>query len=213
MKVLVKCIIVMLILVSAYFSMASASNTTTIFQTGPFNVSVDIGKSCGDINIIEPTPYETLSGFTGTKYPVKICNDVTFEFAKYDQLITDSLSKSDLVMPANPAARGDNTASLVKSSLLSYGADANTVLVYSRQIDGKPGAVGSGSILGKGITVYLAEFYVSADSTGFIAINNNESEMISAMKTIHVTEKPEIASLADFKATYDSLEYNPRHQM
>jgi hypothetical protein len=51
-----------------------------------------------------------------------------------------------------------------------------------------PGAVGSAYIPKSGKTFYTARYYASPKSLGYIYIIDNETMMISALKTIKVTE-------------------------
>ena len=76
----------------------------------------------------------------------------------------------------------------VTNTLIYGGADKDTINVYDREINSKSGAVGSGYITKSGSTRYIAAFYVSPKSMCYIYIWDNQSMMISALKTINVTE-------------------------
>ncbi len=172
MKTQAGCLIALFVAALLCFSTASASNNVTAFKTGPFNVSVDLGGPCDNVNISKPVVSHTLSGQSYTDYAATACG-VYFEFVKYD----------------NPIITPDKDyASDVKNSLLSVGADTNSVQTTARQIDGKPGAIGAGYVPKTGLTPYLAAFYVSSDTIGHIAAINNQNEIIYALKTIHITE-------------------------
>jgi hypothetical protein len=54
-------------------SIAAASNTTTKFDTGPFNCSVDLNTPCHDIIIGKPIHKEMMDGTGYVNYPVDIC--------------------------------------------------------------------------------------------------------------------------------------------
>lgn len=73
-------------------------------------------------------------------------------------------------------------------NLLNFGADKDTINVYDRKINSPSGAVGSGYISKSDSTLFAAGFYVSPKSLCWIYLKDNQTEMISALKTIHVTE-------------------------
>ena len=78
--------------------------------------------------------------------------------------------------------------SVTKNDLLKLGADKETINVSERKINGWPGAFGSGYVSKYGSTIYEADFYVDPKTIGHILLDNNETEIVSALKTIHVTE-------------------------
>lgn len=172
MKLWTKCLIAMVIVVMTSFCV-SATDTTTKFQTGPFSVSVDLGMPCSDINISQPVKTESLSGSTFTQYSVNCCG-VLFEMENYDKDTFDITSAFD-------------TVGILKD-LLSLGADKDAISTYQREISGMPGAVGSAYVPKYAKTVYAARYYASPKSLGYIYAIGNETEMISILKTIHVTE-------------------------
>lgn len=171
MKLGIKCFIALVIVAMTSFCV-SASDTITEFQTGPFTVSVDLGKSCNDLNISEPDQVETLSGDSYTSYSATACNAV-ISFLRYD---------------TPPNWSDDFGTNSVKSALLKWGADKDTINVYDRTINDKSGAFGSGYIPKSEMICYKAGFYVSPKTLCWISIWDNETMMISALKTIKVTE-------------------------
>jgi hypothetical protein len=90
--------------------------------------------------------------------------------------------------------------SVVTSKLLSSGADKDTISVYARKINSKPGAVGSGYIPKSDSTKYIAGFPVSPNSVCWITIWDNKAKMISILKTIKITEI--ILTLGSAKGSY-----------
>jgi len=168
----IKCFIVLVMVATTSFC-ASASDTTTKFQTGPFIVSIDLGESCSDLNISEPVQKERLTGDSYTNYDVKLCGVSLF-------FVQNAESGLDVSSPFGTAIAND--------LLIQTGADKDTIKVFERQINSLPGAVGSGYIPKLEGTFYVADFYISSRSTGHIYVWDNETKMISALKTIHVTE-------------------------
>jgi hypothetical protein len=171
LKLGIKCFIALAVALMASLSV-SASDTTTKFKTGPFTVSVDLGMQCNDINISKPAPNELLSGDSYTSYSATGCNAL-IEFIRLDTL---------------PNWSADFPTDSVRSELLKRGADKDTISLYDRTIDDKSGAVGSGYLPKSEKNLYIAGFYVSPKSVCWIHIYSNETKMISALKTIHVTE-------------------------
>ncbi len=51
MKIQAGCLIAMFVVALLCFSTASALNNVTAFKTGPFNVIVDLGGPCDNVNI------------------------------------------------------------------------------------------------------------------------------------------------------------------
>lgn len=151
---------------------ASASDTTTKFQTGPFTGSYDLGMPCNDLNISEPVQGEMLSGAIYTAYVLN-GGGVTISITKYDAPISTS---------------NENFGFSVRSNLLDLGADKDTINVIDRKIDNKPGAVGYGYLPRYDSKLYDGGFYVSANSVAHIFIWGDETKMTSVIKTIHVTE-------------------------
>lgn len=172
MKLGIKCFIALVVALMASLCV-SASDTTTKFKTGPFTGSVDLGMSCDDINISKPVQGEWLSGLSYTGYDVKMCG-VYIEFYRYDNPTLD--------------LNANTFGTSITSSLLSSGANKDTISLYDREINSKSGAVGSGYIPKYDYTKYMAGFYVSPKSYCYISIWDNETKMVSALKTINVTE-------------------------
>jgi hypothetical protein len=164
---------IVFVVIAAAFCVTLASGTVTTFKTGPFTGSVDLGMSCNDNNISKPVHAEEISGESYTDYSMIIC-DALIELRMYD--------KATVYSDTNSFVSG------VTSTLLRHGADKDSVNVYSREINSKPGAVGSGYLTKYGSTEYDAGFYVSPKSYCYIYIMNNETQMVSALKTIHLTE-------------------------
>lgn len=172
LKLGIKCFVV-LVIVAMTSMCVSASDTTTKFKTGSFTVSVDLGESCNDIDISEPSNGEWLDGTAYTNYIAMLCGSMV-------SFVTTDNADYDLT--------GSYGTESTRSNLITMGADKDTINVYNRKIDGIPGAVGSGYISEKGYTMYMANYYVSTDTTGLIVVRDNQTKMISALKTIHVTE-------------------------
>jgi hypothetical protein len=173
LKIGIKCFIALVMAAMTSFCV-SASDTTTKFQTGPFTGSIDLGEHCDNIYIEEPTHGELLSGDNNyTGYLLNFC-DVIISFARYD-------------FPVLDLNEGHGTEG-IRIDLLRQGADKETISVFERKIDGKPGGVGSGYVPKYGIDLYEAGFYVSSSTVCHIDIWENESQMIAALKTINVTE-------------------------
>jgi hypothetical protein len=174
LKLGIKCLIALVIVAMTPFCV-SASDTTTTFQTGPFRGNIDLGVPCAKLDIREPIQSELLTGERFTDYKINLCNGslVVLMFKKYDSL--------------GFVFAGDYGTDSIQSNLLRLGADKDTITVFERKIDGKPGAVGSGYVPERGFDVYLAGFFASSDTIGQI-MANNYTVMISALKTIHVTE-------------------------
>jgi hypothetical protein len=167
-----KCFIALVVALMASFCV-SASDTTTKFKTGPFTGSVDLGVPCNDTNIIEPRQGETLSGDNYTEYVILMCG-VSIILTRYDK---------DLFDLTTAYGTSDATRNLINS-----GADKDTIVVYDREINSKSGAVGSGYVPRVGAIEYMAFFNISPKSKGYIFIWGNQTAVISALKTIHVTE-------------------------
>jgi hypothetical protein len=165
---------IVFVVIAAVFCVTLASGTVNTFKTGPFTGNVDLGMPCDDINISKPVQAEEISGESYTDYNVIMC-DALISIRRYD--------KPTVYPDVNPFVSG------VTSTLLSHGADKDTVMVYPREINSKSGAVGSGYFPKYGSTEYDAGFYVSPPkSYCYIYIMDNETRMISALKTIHITE-------------------------
>jgi len=172
LKLGIKCFIALVVALMASFCV-SASDTTTKFQTGPFTVSVDLGELCNDINISKPVQSELISGETYTYYEVNCCR-VLLQIDRFDK------DTFDLTEPFD--------TSLIKNVLSRFGVDKDTIEVYAREINSQSGVVGEGYLPESDATLYTADFYVSPKSRCFIYVWDNETEMISILKTIHITE-------------------------
>jgi len=163
----------LMVVALAAFCVTLASGTVTTFKTGPFNVSVDLGVPCNDTIISKPVQSEWLNGNRHIDYNTSTCGVSIF-------LTTTDNANYDL-------NSGFDTG-VTKDDLLKLGADKETINVSERKINGWPGAVGSGHVSKYGTTIYEADFYVNPQTVGRILLDNNETEIISALNTIHVTE-------------------------
>jgi len=172
MKINTKFFVVMIVALAA-FCATLASGTVTTFKTGPFSISVDLGVPCNDTNISKPAQNEWLNGNRDIDYNMSACGVSIF-------LTTTGNANYDV----NSAFDTDVT----KSDLLKLGADKETINVSERKINSWPGALGSGHVSKYGSTIYEADFYVNPQTVGRILLDNNETEILSALKTIHVTE-------------------------
>ncbi len=161
------------VVLASIFSIASASDTTTKFKTGPFMVSVDLGMPCNDTNISKPVSSEDLGGAGYTKYDTRVCG-LMISILRADK------DKYDLT-----SSFGTST---ISPGLTKSGADKGTIALYDRTIDGKSGAVGSGYVPKSDENLYCAGFYVSPKSFCYIYVWGNETMMISTLKTIHIME-------------------------
>ena len=157
----------------AVFCITLAYGTVTTFKTGPFSVSVDLGIPCNDTNISNPAQSEWLNGNRHIDYNMSACGVSIF------------LTTTD---NANNDVNNDFDTGITKNDLLKLGADKETINVSERKINGWPGALGSGYVSKYGLTIYEADFYVNPKTVGHILLDNNETEIVSALKTIHVTE-------------------------
>jgi hypothetical protein len=157
----------------AVFCITLACGTVTTFKTGPFSVSVDLGIPCNDTNISKTAQSEWLNGNRYIDYNTSACGVSIF------------LTTTD---NANNDVNNDFDTGITKNDLLKLGADKETINVSERKINGWPGAFGSGYVSKYGSTIYEADFYVNPKTVGHILLDNNETEIVSALKTIHVTE-------------------------
>lgn len=152
----------------------SASDTTTKIQTGPFNITFDIGKPCDDVRYYTPEHTETIYGLNYTEYVMNACG-IIIDLKRYDTEINSALDHELYGLA-------------VKSDLISMGADKDAILTFDRLIDGKPGAVGSGYVPKDDMTSYRAGFHASNKTVCIIWVWENETKMVSTLKTIHITE-------------------------
>jgi hypothetical protein len=174
MKSILRCIIALIILASAYFSVASsASDTTVAFETGPFTGSVDLGELCNDIKVEEPKHSEGQDGTIQTDCFIHACGSTVllskYAYVKFD--MESGFSANDAV-----------------ADLSATGVDKDTIQISEREINRHPGMVVTGYIPEREIWMYIANFYVSPSASGKILVWNNESKMEMAVKTISVTE-------------------------
>jgi len=169
-------LILVAVVLTSIFSIASASDTTTKFKTGPFSVSVDLGMPCNDTNISKPVSSEDLGGNSYTDYDTNLCNAEIW----IRQWGKDTTQSFDLISPFS--------TSDINSGLLGRGADKDTITIFARKIDGKPAAAGKGYVSKFDKWRYIAGFHISSKSYCYIWVWGNETTMISALKTIHVTE-------------------------
>jgi hypothetical protein len=126
---------------------------------------------CNDINISKPDQVDTLLGVSYTSYMATACH-VVIAFMRFD----------------TPPNWSDNFEPSTRGDLIKLGVDKDTINVYDRTIDGKPGAVGSGYVPKSDGFLYAAGFHASPKSLCWIYVWDNETKMISVLKTIHVTE-------------------------
>ena len=123
---------VALVVVLSSPGIAATSNTTTKFDAGPFNCSVDLNTSCHDIIIGEPIHKEMMDGTGYVDYPVELCG-VSISFTRYNKSNVFDVEK------------GVSTQSIF-GDLISLSVDMNTIQLYPRIIDGRNGATGSASV-------------------------------------------------------------------
>ncbi|MCX6668889.1 MAG: hypothetical protein NTV25_03660 [Methanothrix sp.] len=164
---------VVMVVVLAAFCVTLAFGIVTTFKTGPFTGSIDLGVPCNDVNMSKPVSSELLSGDKYTNYDVNMCN-VRLTFTRFDKPLLDVTSVMGNVG--------------VETSLIISGCDKDTISLYPREINKMSGTVGKGYKSESGSTLYMARYYISSYAFGDIQIWDNETMMISALKTIHVTE-------------------------
>jgi len=169
-------LILVAVVLTSFFSIASASSTSNTFKTGPFTVSVDLGTPCNDTNISKPVSSEDLGGNSYTDYDTNLCNAEIW-IRQWGKNTTHSF---DLISPFS--------TSDINIALMSRGADKDTIELYSRTIDGKPGAAGKGYVPKSDKWRFIAGFYISSKSYCYLYVSGNETKMISALKSIHITE-------------------------
>ena len=157
-------------------SIAATSSTTTKFDAGPFNCSVDLNTPCHDIIIVKPVHKEMMDGTGYVNYPVEICG-VSISFTRYNKSNVFDVEK------------GVSTQSIF-GDLISFGVDMNTIQLYPRIIDGRNGATGSASVTRLNSDVYDASYIISPRSVCRITVwgANNYKKMVSVMNTIHTKE-------------------------
>ena len=158
-------------------SIAATSNTTTKFNAGPFNCSVDLNTPCHDITIGKPIHKEMTDGTDYyVNYPVEICG-LSISFTRYN--------KSNVF----DVETGVSTQSIF-GDLISLGVDMNTIQVFPRIIDGRNGATGSASVTRLNSDVYDASYIISPRSICRITVwgADNYKKMMSVLNTIHTTE-------------------------
>lgn len=167
---------VALVVVLSSPGMAATSNTTTKFDAGPFNCSIDLNTPCHDINIGKPVHKEMLDGTGYVNYPVEICG-VSISFTRYNKSNVFDVEK------------GVSTQSIF-GDLISFGVDMSTIQLYPRIIDGRNGATGSASVTRLNSDVYDASYIISPRSLCRITVwgANNYEKMVSVLNTIHTTE-------------------------
>jgi hypothetical protein len=158
---------------AAALCVSLVSGTVNTFKTGPFNGSVDLGIPCNDTNISKPVSSEDLGGEGYIDYHAKVCK-ADIEIVRYDK------DRFDLTSAIPNDA--------INIALIQSGADKDTIALYDRTIDGKYGAAGSGYLPKTDTMVYFGAFDISAKSVCIFFILDNETMMISALKTIHVNE-------------------------
>lgn len=164
----------MIIMASAYFSVASsASDTTIAFETGPFTGSIDLGELCNDVKVEDPKHSEGQDGTIQIDCFIHACGS-TILLSKYAYVKFDIESG----FSADEAA----------ANLSSAGVDKDTIQTSEQEINGHPGIVAAGYIPEKEMWIYIANFYISPSASGKILVWNNESNMEIAVNTISVME-------------------------
>jgi hypothetical protein len=163
-------ILALVVLLLPSFCVAETSNTAAKFHTGPFTVSVDPGAPCNNVTISKPISGE-LSGLNYTGYVISACGIISILRCDTPGIILNT-----------------NYTDITRSNLMGMGADEDTIIVFERKVNGKPGAFGSGYLPKYDARLYLADFAVSNWTMGHIIVWNNETLMISMLKTIHITE-------------------------
>jgi hypothetical protein len=161
-----------------------ASGAVTTFKTGPFTVSVDLGMSCNDTNISKPVKTDELSGLSYTTFPVRMCG-VAVDLIKYESKNTFDLTKPFGTLTQTHLLQSPRS---MTGTLVQLGVEENTYKYYIREINSEQGVVGFGYIPKYNSTFYVAGFYVSPKSECWIYLKDNQTEMTSALKTIHVKE-------------------------
>ena len=168
--------IAVVMVVSLSPSIAATSNTTTKFNAGPFNCSVDLNTPCHDIIIGKPVHKEMMDGTGYVDYPVEICG-VSISFTRYNKSNVFDVEK------------GVSTQSIF-GDLISLGVDMDTIQLYPRIIDGRNGATGSASVTRLNSDVYDASYIISPRSVCRITVwgANNYQKMVSVLNTIYTEE-------------------------
>jgi hypothetical protein len=172
-----KCFIVLVAALMASLCV-SASDTTTKFQTGPFTGSFDLGMPCNDINISNPFQVERISGESYTDYVLNACG-FQILFRRFDH---PKFNSPEHLGTANIKRHN------IEGDMLNNGADQDSISVFEREIDGKPGMVGYGYIPKYEKNLYEAAFHIPKRTAAYIFLLDNESKMVSILKTINITE-------------------------
>jgi hypothetical protein len=167
------CFIALVIMALAYFSVASASDTAVIFETGPFTGSMDLGELCNNLKVEKPKYIEGQDGAIQMDCFIHACGS-TILLSKYAHVKYDIESE----FSANDITAGLDAA----------GVDMDTIQIAEHEINGHPGLIVTGYIPERNVTMYIAGFYVSPSALGKILVWNNGSKMAMAAKTINVME-------------------------
>lgn len=174
MKSILRCVIALIIMGLAYFSVASSTSDTTVpFETGPFTGSVDLGELCNDIKVEAPKHSEGQDGTIQTDCFIHACGSTVL------------LSKYAYVKFDMESGFSDNDAI---ADLSAAGVDKDTIQITEQEINGHPGIVVTGYVPEKEMWMQVANFYISTSAAGKILVWNNESMMAMAVKTISVME-------------------------
>jgi hypothetical protein len=182
MKSILRCVIALIIMSLAYFSVASsASDTTVAFETGPFTGSVDLGEPCNDIKVEEPKHSEGQDGTIQIDCFIHACGS-TVLLSKYAYVKHDMESGF--------------SADDASADLAATGVDKDTIQISEQEINGHPGIVVAGYIPEREMWMYIANFYVSPSASGKILVWNNGSKIAMAVKTISVTEGTQLRRAA-----------------
>jgi hypothetical protein len=180
MRSILRCIIALIIMASAYFGVAS-SDTAVAFETGPFKGSVDLGELCNDIKVEDPKHIEGQDGTIQTDCLIHACGS------------TILLSKYACVKFDMESGFSDDDAI---ANLSAAGVDKDTIQTSKQEINGHPGIVVAGYMPEREMWMHIAIFYVSPSASGKILVWNNESKLAMAIKTISVMEGTQLGRSA-----------------
>lgn len=172
------CTLLLLVLVAA-----TAGAEPDSFQTGPFEVSFDLGlnKSEYDITMDEPFVEETLSGKFLNKYKTNILKNSGEEFAAAQIIVTTF----DTPQKASPALMEETLLEMESENPNNYNLNS-----AQRIIDGQQGVIVSEYSVNLPDIAYNAMYLIRSDpETPLVQIISlfpwNEGTL-SLLKTIHV---------------------------
>jgi hypothetical protein len=149
--------------------------------TGPYKISFDLGlpNEAYTVTVSDPKEKESLGGDKSINYVINIKNETG---------ITRLASLTLEQMQIKTFMTADEMQSGLRS-ILSDTAGLRNVEVAEREIDGKPGAIGSGDldVSGLNIKMYQASYYPFKDTLTFITSGYPWDEgTLSLLKTIHI---------------------------